>query len=233
VRLFLLSLLTVALFAQTYKEPFRPGYHFSPKVNWTNDPNGLVFFEGEYHLFFQYNPFGDVWGHMSWGHAVSNDLLHWKELPVAIPEADGVMIYTGSVVIDRANTSGFCKGGKPCMVAIYTGAHRSVKPEVQEQSLAYSNDRGRTWTKYEKNPVLNLNLPDFRDPKVFWSLASRRWIMAVSLPDDHKVVFYGSANLKQWERLGEFGPVAQACAVLLCMWGLCYWLYNRKLFFKL
>src|SRR3954453_9056238 len=128
-----------------YGEPYRPQYHFSPRTNWTNDPNGLVFFEGEYHLFFQYNPEGNVWGHMSWGHAVSTDLVHWKELPVAIPEADGVMIFTGSVVIDHANTSAFCRNGRPCMVAIYTGAHMTSRPGIQEQSLAFSNDRGRTW----------------------------------------------------------------------------------------
>jgi fructan beta-fructosidase len=195
-------LLSALACGQAYREPYRPQVHFSPKANWTNDPNGLVYFEGEYHLFFQYNPFGDVWGHMSWGHAVSPDLIHWKELPVALREEDGVMIFTGSVVVDRANTSGFCDGGKPCMVAIYTGH----KPKLQTQNLAFSNDRGRTWTKYSRNPVLNLNLSDFRDPDVFWSELSRRWIMAVSLPNEHKVAFYGSPDLKRWDRLSEFGP---------------------------
>jgi sucrose-6-phosphate hydrolase SacC (GH32 family) len=133
---------------------------------------------------------------------VSRDLIHWQELPVALPEADGVMIFTGSVVIDSANTSGFCTGGKPCMVAVYTGA----KPKVQAQYIAFSNDRGRTWTKYAKNPVLDLNLGDFRDPNVFWSDASQRWIMAVSLPNDHKVAIYGSPDLKSWTRVSEFGP---------------------------
>ncbi len=120
--------LALHLFAQPYGEPYRPQFHFSPKANWTNDPNGPVYFEGEYHLFYQYNPFGDTWGHMSWGHAVSKDLIHWQELPVAIPEAGGVMIFTGSVVVDRDNTSGFCLGGKPCLVAIYTGAQTTAKP---------------------------------------------------------------------------------------------------------
>lgn len=188
--------------AQTYQEPYRPQVHFSPKQNWTNDPNGLVYFEGEYHLFFQYNPFGDKWGHMSWGHAVSTDLLHWTELPVALPEENGIMIFTGSVVVDRANSSGFCRDGKPCMVAIYTGH----KPPVQTQNIAYSNDRGRTWTKYTGNPVLNLNMADFRDPNVLWSEAAKRWVMAVSLPNEHKVAFYGSADLKRWDRVSEFGP---------------------------
>jgi fructan beta-fructosidase len=187
-------------------EPYRPQYHFSPKQNWTNDPNGLVYFEGEYHLFFQYNPFGDKWGHMSWGHAVSRDLIHWQELPVALPEADGVMIFTGSVVIDSANTSGFCLNDKPCMVAVYTGA----KPKVQAQYIAYSNDRGRIWTKYARNPVLDLHMEDFRDPNVFWSSDSKCWIMAVSLPNDHKVAFYASPDLKSWDRVSDFGPAGAA-----------------------
>ena len=191
-----------------YDQAYRPQYHFSPRVNWTNDPNGLVYFEGEYHLFYQYNPFGDVWGHMSWGHAVSRDLLHWQELPVALPEEHGVMIFTGSTVVDARNTSGFCSGGKPCMVAVYTGHTPAAppRPALQTQNLAYSNDRGRTWTKYSGNPVLNLNLADFRDPDVFWAEQARRWVMAVALPNDHKVLFYGSPDLKTWERMSEFGP---------------------------
>ncbi len=194
--------------APGYDQPYRPQYHFSPRENWTNDPNGLVYFDGEYHLFFQYNPFGDKWGHMSWGHAVSRDTVHWQQLPVALPEENGIMIFTGSTVIDERNTSGFCTGGKPCMVAVYTGytAKSGNKPSLQTQNLAYSNDRGRTWTKYGGNPVLDLHLSDFRDPKVFWSQGSKQWIMAVSLPDDHKVRVYGSADLKQWRTLSEFGP---------------------------
>src|SRR5580693_6480188 len=137
----------------TYDQPYRPQYHFSPREHWTNDPNGLVYFDGEYHLFFQYNPFGDVWGHMSWGHAVSRDLLHWQELPVALPEENGIMIFTGSTVVDRTNSSGFCSGGKPCLVAIYTGhtPPASGRAALQTQNIAYSNDRGRTWTKYRDN----------------------------------------------------------------------------------
>ena len=191
-----------------YDQPYRPQYHFSPRKHWTNDPNGLIFFEGEYHLFFQHNPFGDKWGHMSWGHAVSRDLLHWQELPLALPEEKGVMIFTGSTVIDEKNSSGFCSSGKPCMVAIYTGhtPETGSHAALQTQNLAYSNDRGRTWTKFKGNPVLDLHMADFRDPKVFWSAQSNRWIMVVSLPNDHKVRFYGSSNLKRWEQLGEFGP---------------------------
>ena len=154
-----------------YQQPYRPQFHFSPREHWTNDPNGLVYFDGEYHLFYQYNPFGDVWGHMSWGHAVSRDLLHWQELPVALPEENGIMIFTGSTVVDEHNTSGFCLDAKPCLVAVYTGhtPEAAGRPALQTQNLAYSNDRGRTWTKYRANPVLNLNASDFRDPNVFWS----------------------------------------------------------------
>jgi fructan beta-fructosidase len=194
--------------AKNYDQLYRPQFHFSPQQHWTNDPNGLVFFEGEYHLFFQYNPFGDQWGHMSWGHAVSHDLLHWKELPVALPEEHGVMIFTGSTVIDERNTSGFCKGGKPCMVAVYTGhtPAKGSKQALETQNIAYSNDRGRSWTKYRQNPVLDLHLSNFRDPKVFWSQQKKRWTMAVALPDQHKVRLYASPNLKRWTAISEFGP---------------------------
>jgi fructan beta-fructosidase len=185
-----------------YDQPYRPQIHFSPRQHWTNDPTGLVYFEGEYHLFFQHNPVGDVWGHMSWGHAISKDLVHWQPLPVALPEENGTMIFTGSAVVDDKNTSGFCNGGKPCLVAVYTGH----TPPIQTQNIAYSNDRGRSWTKYARNPVLNLNMSDFRDPDVFWSNEGNCWIMAVSLPNDHKIRFYRSSNLKNWERAGEFGP---------------------------
>jgi fructan beta-fructosidase len=212
----LAALLLMMRAAAGYNEPFRPQIHFSPQKNWTNDPNGLVWFEGEYHLFFQYNPFGDVWGHMSWGHAVSRDLLHWQELPVALSEEDGIMIFTGSVVADARNTSGFCTGGKPCMVAVYTGHSTGHSPGLQTQNLAFSNDRGRTWTKYSGNPVLNLNRAEFRDPHVFWHAGSGRWIMAVSLPDDHKVRIYGSADLRKWEYLSEFGPAGTTAGQWEC-----------------
>src|SRR5437660_783120 len=167
----LVLLLALAAAQTTHQERYRPQVHFSPREHWTNDPNGLVYFHGEYHLFFQYNPFGDQWGHMSWGHAVSKDLLHWHELPVALPEQNGIMIFTGSTAVDQHNTSGLCIGGKPCLVAVYTGHTPAAdsRHALQTQNVAYSNDRGRTWTKYAGNPVLNLNLPDFRDPKVFWS----------------------------------------------------------------
>ena len=189
-----------ALAADTYREAWRPRYHFSPAKNWMNDPNGLVFYKGEYHLFYQHNPFGDQWGHMSWGHAVSGDMVHWKHLPVALAEEKGVMIFSGSVVVDP-NTSGMCEG-TDCLVAIYTG-HTATR---QSQHIAVSNDRGRTWTKFAGNPVLDLELKDFRDPKVLWYEPGQYWVMVVALPDQHKVRFYKSSNLKAWELLSEFGP---------------------------
>src|SRR6266542_115779 len=153
--LLLLANLCVSVWAaDLYREPFRPQFHFTPLRNWMNDPNGLVFYDGEFHLFYQYNPFGDKWGHMSWGHAVSRDLVHWEHLPLALAEEDGVMIFSGSAVVDWSNTSGFGQGGKPPLVAIYTG-HYTKKP-LQNQHIAYSNDRGRSWTKFAGNPVLDI-----------------------------------------------------------------------------
>jgi sucrose-6-phosphate hydrolase SacC (GH32 family) len=197
-----------------YSEPFRPQYHFTPERNWMNDPNGMVFYEGEYHLFYQYNPFGDKWGHMSWGHAVSPDMVHWKHLPLALAEEDGVMIFSGSAVVDWKNTSGFGKDGKPPLVAIYTGYR--TNDNLQFQCIAYSNDKGRTWTKYSGNPVLNLNSKEFRDPKVQWHEPTKRWVMTVSLSVEHKVQFYGSSNLKDWALLSEFGPAGATAGVWEC-----------------
>jgi fructan beta-fructosidase len=201
-------LLALRSHAQTegYDQPFRPQVHFSPQKNWTNDPNGLVYYKGEYHLFYQYNPFGDEWGHMSWGHAVSTDLLHWRELPVAIPEQDGIMIFTGSVVVDRGNSSGLCAANSECLVAIYTGHGNTPEGTRQTQNVAYSRDQGRTWTRYRGNPVLDLHMTDFRDPSVFWDETAHHWVMAVSLPKEHKVRFYSSPNLIAWTQLSDFGP---------------------------
>jgi len=198
--------------APTFREHFRPQYHFTPPANWMNDPNGMVYYDGEYHLFYQHNPFGDEWGHMSWGHAVSLDLVHWEHLPVAIPEANGVMAFSGSAVVDWNNTSGFGRDGKPPLVAIYTG-HRETD---QSQYIAYSDDRGRTWTVYDGNPVLDIGRKDFRDPKVFWHEAQQRWVMVVALPDQHKVSFYSSPDLKQWTQVSDFGPAAAVGGVWEC-----------------
>ncbi len=197
-----------------YDQQYRPQFHFTPAQNWTNDPNGLVYFNGEYHLFFQYNPFGQVWGHMSWGHAVSRDLIHWKQLPVALKEANGVMIFSGSAVVDWNNTSGFGKNGKTPLVAIYTGYH--PKSHLQDERIAYSLDNGRTWTKYSSNPVLNINSDNFRDPKVFWYQPDHHWIMILALSDQHKVSFYSSNNLKNWTHLSDFGPKAATGGVWEC-----------------
>ncbi len=180
----------------------RPRYHFTPPQNFMNDPNGLVFYDGEYHLFYQHNPFGEVWGHMSWGHAVSRDLVHWEHLPVALYEENGIMIFSGSAVVDWQNTSGFGQAGAPPLVAIYTG-HDGRQ---QTQNLAYSADRGRMWTKYAGNPVIALNLPNFRDPNVLWHAASRQWIMVTVLADQQKIRFFGSPDLKHWTHLSDFGP---------------------------
>lgn len=207
-----LFILTRPVFAESqapasalYDEPFRPQFHFSPPKNFHNDPNGLVFFEGEYHLFYQYNPLGERWGHMSWGHAVSRDLVHWENLPVALREEDGLMIFSGSAVIDVNDTAGFRKGApNPAMVAIYT-ANR-VSDGRQMQCLAYSTDRGRTWTKYANNPVIDIGSRDFRDPKVFWHAPTKQWVMVVALAAEKRCRFYGSPDLKRWTVLSEFGP---------------------------
>lgn len=200
---------------QPNPDPFRPHLHFTPTRHWINDPNGLVWFDGEYHLFYQHNPFGIEWGHMSWGHAVSTDLLHWQELPVAIAEDERVSIYSGSVVVDHANTSGFGSGRTPPLVAIYTGCLR--RPEGgQAQELAYSLDRGRSWTKYPGNPVLDLGLRDFRDPKVFWHEPTARWVMVVVLPDARTAQFYGSPNLRQWALLSAFAAPFEGDGIWEC-----------------
>ena len=200
--------------AELYREPFRPQLHFTPATNWMNDPNGMVFYDGEYHLFYQFNPFGDKWGHMSWGHAVSRDLLHWEHLPVALYEENDVMIFSGSAVVDWKNSSGFGRDGKPPMVAIYTG-HYTKKP-LQNQHLAYSNDRGRTWKKFSGNPVLDIGEKDFRDPKVMWHELTKRWVMTVSWPTQHKVRFYASPNLKDWTHLSDFGPAGSTKGIWEC-----------------
>ena len=200
--------------AVTYREPFRPQFHFTPATNWMNDPNGLVFYDGEYHLFYQYNPFGNKWGHMSWGHAVSRDLVRWEHLPIALREENDVMIFSGSAVVDWKNTSGFGRDGKPPMVAIYTG-HYTKKP-LQNQHLAYSNDKGRTWTKFAGNPVLDIGAQDFRDPKVMWHESKKRWVMTVAWPIERKVRFYSSPDLKTWTHLSDFGPAGSTAGIWEC-----------------
>ena len=170
-----------------------------------NDPNGLLYYQGEYHLFYQHNPTENIWGNMSWGHAVSTDLQHWQELPVAIACTDDVGIFSGSAVIDYTNTTGFGSEANPAMVAIYT-EHKNDKSK-QSQCLAFSLDNGRTFTKYEGNPVLDLEMSEFRDPKVQW--IDDQWLMTVALPDLHQIAFYSSPDLKEWRHLSNFGPAAE------------------------
>lgn len=179
-----------------YQEPFRPAYHFTPETGWMNDPNGMAYLDGEYHLFYQYNPYGNRWQNMHWGHAVSTDLVSWTYLPTPLaPDSLGA-IFSGSAVIDVNNTAGF---GANAMVAIYTSAGKE-----QTQSIAYSTDKGRTFTKYEGNPVIaNPGIADFRDPKVMWHAESGQWVM--SLATKQTITFYGSPDLKNWTRLSEFG----------------------------
>ena len=208
------AVLTAVLCTATLvrSEPWRPLYHFTPAKNWMNDPNGMVYHDGEWHLFYQYNPSGDKWGHMSWGHAVSRDLLAWEHLPLALPEENGIMIFSGSAVMDETNTSGFGKDGKGPMVAIYT-AHTDKN---QSQALAFSTDRGRTWTKFSANPVLDIGDKDFRDPKVIWHEPTQRWIMTVAWPVPRKVRFYSSPDLKQWSHLSDFGPAGSVAGIWEC-----------------
>ncbi len=191
-------------------EAYRPAFHFTPPRYWTNDPNGLVHFRGEYHLFYQHNPMDSVHGPMYWGHAVSRDLLHWTHLPVALHPDDLGMIFSGSAVVDWQNTTGFFPG-EPGLVAIFTQHlyDAKTKSAKQWQSLAYSSDCGRTWSMFAGNPVLeDPDEPDFRDPKVFWYAPDSRWIMVLAVRD--RVSFYSSPDLKSWEYLSSFsgGSVA-------------------------
>ena len=192
-----------------YVEKHRPQFHFSPEANWMNDPNGMVYYEGEYHLFYQHYPKGNTWGPMHWGHAVTKDLIHWEHLPIAMyPDKHG-LIFSGSAVVDWKNTSGFGIDNKPPLVAIFTyhdleKEQAGLEDDFQTQGIAFSNDKGRTWTKYEGNPVIaNPGVRDFRDPKVFWHDESKRWIMVVTALDH--LMIYGSENLKDWVFLSDFG----------------------------
>lgn len=189
-----------------YNELLRPQIHFSPRKNWMNDPNGCVYFKGVYHLFFQYYPHGTSWGPMHWGHAVSKDLLHWDEMPVALyPDEETGMAFSGSVVVDDKNASGLF-ADSPGLLACYTGhiSGADESPNLEHQCLAYSTDDGTTWIAYEGNPVLpNPGIKDFRDPKVFYHKASQAWVMIVAA--GFEVRFYRSANLINWTESGRFG----------------------------
>jgi len=191
--------------AENALEDYRPAYHFSPKKGWMNDPNGLVYLNGTYHLFFQHNPDSTVWGPMHWGHATSTDLVHWEERPIALFPDELGTIFSGSAVVDRDNTAGF---GENALVAIFTQHSHEIEEQKtglhETQGIAYSLDEGATWTKYDGNPVLpNPGIWDFRDPKVMWHPETAQWIM--TLATKQTITFYGSKNLKDWERLSEFG----------------------------
>ncbi|TLM73605.1 glycoside hydrolase family 32 protein [Pseudarthrobacter sp. NamB4] len=201
-------------------EQFRPAFHYTAERNWLNDPNGLVYLNGTYHLFYQHNPFGPDWGNMSWGHATSPDLLQWEEQPVAIPCDEQEAIFSGSAVFDEHNTSGLGTAGNPPLVAVYTSAYTEVSPLAgrQAQSLAYSLDEGRTWAKYHGNPVLDRASAEFRDPKVFWynGGAASYWVMVAVEAVERQVVLYKSADLKAWEYLSTFGPANATGGVWEC-----------------
>lgn len=192
-------------FDMTNKEMFRPVYHHTPVYGWMNDPNGMFYKDGVYHLYFQYNPYGSVWGNMHWGHSTSTDLMHWKfEGCAIVPDAWGA-IFSGSCVVDHENTAGF---GKEAVVAFYTSAKATPWGDVQSQSMAYSLDNGKTFTKYEGNPILTSSEKDFRDPKVFWYAPGKHWVMMLAVGQHMEI--YSSVNLKEWKKESEFGAMQGA-----------------------
>lgn len=192
-----------------YNEPYRPQYHFTPKEKWMNDPNGLVFYKGDYHLFYQYYPDDIVWGPMHWGHAVSKDMVHWQHKPIALFPDENGLIFSGSAVIDFDNTSGFGTQENPPMVTVFTyhsmEREKEGRLDYQTQGIAYSLDNGDTWKKYEGNPVLKNQekIKDYRDPKVFWHEASKQWVMLLVAGD--RLMVYNSPDLKSWVYQSEFG----------------------------
>lgn len=190
------------------QEQYRPKVHFTPPSQWMNDPNGMVYYDGEYHLFYQHYPDSTIWGPMHWGHAVSRDLIHWEHLPIALyPDSLGY-IFSGSAVMDTANTSGLGTREQPAMVAVFTYHHpegeKAGRNDFQYQGIAYSLDKGRNWTKFKNNPVLkNPGIRDFRDPKVSWNRQTQKWIMVLAA--GNKVMFYSSPNLIDWTFESGFG----------------------------
>ena len=192
-------------FDMVNKESFRPVYHHTPAYGWMNDPNGMFYKDGLYHLYFQYNPYGSVWGNMHWGHSTSTDLMHWKfEGCAIVPDAWGA-IFSGSCVVDHENTAGF---GKEAVVAFYTSAKSTSWGDIQMQSMAYSLDNGKTFTKYEGNPILTSSEKDFRDPKVFWYAPGKHWVMILAVGQHMEI--YSSVNLKEWKKESEFGAMQGA-----------------------
>lgn len=189
-------------FDMTNKEKFRPVYHHTPAYGWMNDPNGMFYKDGVYHLYFQWNPYGSVWANMHWGHSTSTDLMHWNfEGSAIVPDAWGA-IFSGSCVVDHNNTAGF---GKDAVIAFYTSAKASPWGDVQSQSMAYSLDNGKTFVKYEGNPILTSSEKDFRDPKVFWYAPGKHWVMMLAVGQHMEI--YSSVNLKEWKKESEFGAM--------------------------
>ncbi|KAJ5105010.1 hypothetical protein NUU61_002357 [Penicillium alfredii] len=233
-----LGLVAGSAHALDYTEPYRPQYHFSPRKNWMNDPSGLLYHNGIYHLFFQYNPASNEWGNMSWGHATSKDLTHWDEQPIALrargyPQNVTEMYFTGSAVVDVNNTSGFGRDGKIPLVAMYTSYYppaqklpsgKQVRTEQQSQSIAYSLDDGVTWTTYDVgNPVIQSppapygnQYKNFRDPYVFWHDKSHKWVVITALAEIHKLLIFTSDDLKDWSLASEFGPYNAVGGVWEC-----------------
>lgn len=177
------------------RERFRPQYHHTPATGWMNDPNGMFYKDGVYHLYYQYNPYGSMWENMTWGHSTTKDLIHWQAEPTAIePDALGT-IFSGSCVVDKNNTAGF---GAGAVIAFYTSAGQS-----QTQSMAYSTDGGKTFTKYANNPILTADIPDFRDPKCFWNPEIQKWNLILAAGQEMRI--YSSPNLKDWTYESSFG----------------------------
>ena len=186
---------TAESFDTTNHEQYRPLYHHTPAYGWMNDPNGMFFKDGVWHLYFQHNPYGSQWENMTWGHSTSTDLIHWtfQGDPVQ-PDAWG-SIFSGSSVVDKNNTAGF---GENAIVALYTSAG-----ENQTQSMAYSTDNGKTFTKYDGNPIITSNVPDFRDPHMFWNEDIKKWNMILAAGQQMNI--YSSDNLKDWKFESSFG----------------------------
>ncbi len=197
----------VSLPSNYYAESYRPQYHFTPDSMWMNDPNGMVYYDGEYHLFYQYYPDSTVWGPMHWGHAISTDMLHWEHQPVALYPDEYGYIFSGSAVVDWKNTSGLGKDGQPPLIAIFTyhepEGEKAGEIDYQTQGIAYSNDKGRTWTKYDEPVLKNPGIRDFRDPKVSWYPEGQKWIMTLAVKDH--ISFYSSPDLKSWKHESDFG----------------------------
>ncbi|MFD1161246.1 glycoside hydrolase family 32 protein [Hwangdonia seohaensis] len=194
----------------TYSEEdlYRPNFHFTPKKGWMNDPNGMFYKDGFYHLYFQHYPNGNTWGPMHWGHAISTDMVTWKEMPIAIYPDEKGYIFSGSAVVDINNSSGFSKDGIVPIIAMFTyhdmDAEKAGKTNYQSQAIAYSLDEGQTFIKYSENPVIkNPGIRDFRDPKMVWDSIHEKWLMVLAA--GQKIMFYSSQNLKDWKQESDFG----------------------------